>query len=358
MNPTRSPIATELFTQWRRARGERADAATRPFSRDWEDLLEQAGLLSAIERGDAERDIRTLESTGWVAIKSVHQRPHLIGRVIVPLDAETHWREAFGFNPIPDTEALEIRQFSWVPELAFVRDARLNISFVELRQINSFFLGGGANRPCVPIKERSLELFGFEKRLDTLANSTLFGERRLSLEQLRCFFVAEPLGWQRGPAVHGPLLVLENAATWDSFRRWNDAHPFFSAVVYGQGNCFVDRVPFLAEIFRELGGPRPVLYFGDLDASGLRIPARASRAAQRLGLPLVEPYLDAYRALLSQVARATPANEDDPIRREDADWLGPLAEEAWRILERNQRLAQEWVGWEYLLSRNGGPATP
>lgn len=239
-----------------------------------------------------------------------------------------------------------------MPELAFVRDARLNIRFAELRRINAFFLNGGANRPCVPIKERSLEMFGFEKRFDALVGSVLFGVGRLSLEQLRCFFVTEPLGWQRGPASQGPLLVLENAATWDTFRRWNDAHPTFSAVVYGQGNCFVDRVPFLIEIFRELGGPRPVLYFGDLDASGLRIPARASREAQRLGLPPVEPYLDAYRALLSQAARATPANEDDPIHREDVNWLGPLAQEAWRILERNQRLAQEWVGWEYLVSKN------
>lgn len=353
MNPTRSPIATELFAQWRRARGERADSATRPFSRDWEDLLEEAAQLSAIERGDAERDIRTLETTGWITLKPVPHRPHLIGRIWMPLEAETKWREAFGFNPIPDTEALEIRQFAWVPELTFARDARLNISFEELRQINAFFLNGGTTRPLVPIKERSLELFGFEKRLDTLANSVLFGEGRLSLEQLRCFFVAEPLGWQRGPANQGPLLVLENAATWDSFRRWNDAHPKFSAVVYGQGNCFVDRVPFLAEIFRELGGSRPVLYFGDLDASGLRIPACASRAAQRLNLPPVEPYLDAYRALLSQAARATAANEDDPIRREDADWLGPLAEEAWRILERDRRLAQEWVGWEYLSTKTG-----
>lgn len=353
MNPARSPIATVLFAQWRRARGERADAATRPFSRDWENLLEQAALLSAIERGDAERDIRALESTGWVALKPVSHRPRLIGRVLIPLDAESKWRGAFGFNPIPDTEALEIRQFAWVPELAFVRDARLNISFAELRQINAFFVNGGINRPCVPIKERSLEMFGFEKRLDTLANSALFGEGRLSLEQLRCFFVTEPLGWQRGPVSHGPLLVLENAATWDSFRRWNDAPPKFSAVVYGQGNCFVDRVPFLTEIFRELGGPRPVWYFGDLDASGLRIPARASRAAQRLGLPPVEPCLDAYRALLSQAARATPANEDDPIRREDADWLGPLAVEAWRILERGRRLAQEWVGWEYMSTKTG-----
>jgi hypothetical protein len=356
MNPERSPIATELFVQWRRARGERAEAAMRPFSRDWENLLEDAGLLSGIDRGDAERDIRTLEHTGWVILKAVTHRPHLIGRVYVPLEAESRWREAFGFNPIPDTEALEIRQFSWAPELAFVRDARLNISFAELRQLNAFFLNGGSGRPLVPIKERSLELFGFEKRLDTLADSALFGEGRLSLEQLRCFVVAEPLGWQRGPANQGPLLVLENAATWDSFRRWNDAHPFFSAVVYGQGNCFVDRVPFLTEIFRELGGSRPVFYFGDLDGSGLRIPARASRATQRLGLPPVEPYLDAYRALLSLAAHATKANEDDPLRREDADWLGPLAEEAWRILEHDQRLAQEWVGWEYLSSRNGGPA--
>src|SRR3954470_17290243 len=97
MNPPRSPVACELFAQWQRARGGRLDLAQRPFSRRWEDLLEDSGLVTATERADAERDARALEADGWVELKPVRYRPHLLDRVVMPLTAEAKWREAFGF---------------------------------------------------------------------------------------------------------------------------------------------------------------------------------------------------------------------------------------------------------------------
>lgn len=247
-------------------------------------------------------------------------------------------------------DAQRFLEFNWVPDLAFLRDARLALPFEEAIRLNDFLRNNGALRLQVPIKERSLEMFGDEKRHDILAAGALFHEGRLTLNHLRCFPVIEPLGWHRGPNKKVPVIALENAATWESYRRWNMEAGHFSAVVYGQGNCFAERVPFLAEIFRELGGSRPVFYFGDLDAAGLRIPARASRKAQREGLPRVEPHEQSYRWLLDQAQRAKPANESDPARRADFDWLGGLAEEAWTILGSQQRLAQECVGLERLLN--------
>ena len=121
-----------------------------------------------------------------------------------------------------------------------------------------------------------------------------------------------------------------------------------SAVIYGCGNRFADGVGFLSEIFRELGGPCPVHYFGDLDAAGLRIPRRATQRARHLGLPDVEPCLFAYRWLLSRADRAAAVDGDDPSRREDCEWLGPLGAEAWTVLSSGKRLAQEHVGREFL----------
>ena len=60
MNPARVPFACELFAQWQRTRGGRLEPAVRPFSRDWEDLLADAGLASAAERNEAEHDARAL----------------------------------------------------------------------------------------------------------------------------------------------------------------------------------------------------------------------------------------------------------------------------------------------------------
>lgn len=353
MNPARLPIADELFAQWRRARGDRMEAATRPFSRGWESLLEDAGILSATDRSEAERDARALAQDGWLELRSVRYRAHLIDRVFIPLTAESRWHDAFGFAPPTDGEARQIREFNWEPELAFLHTARVNIPCHDLHRLNEFLSSGGRERPLIPIKERSLQLFGDEKRLDALVGSALFAEGRLTLTHLRCVLAAEPLAWKRGPvaAASAPVIVLENAATWHSYDRWNQACPQFSAVIYGAGNRFMDGVGFLTEIFRELGGSRRVFYFGDLDPHGLRIPQIASRRAQLAGLLPIKPHLWSYRQLLALGADKTQPCDDDSEIAEWTDWLGDLAEAACCLLKVRQRLAQELVGWEFLRTR-------
>jgi hypothetical protein len=52
--------------------------------------------------------------------------------------------------------------------------------------VNQLLQTGGADRPVVPVRERSLELFGDE--LGALLGGALFrGDRRLTLELLRCY---------------------------------------------------------------------------------------------------------------------------------------------------------------------------
>jgi len=357
MNPVRSPIACELFKQWQCARGGRTDPALRPFSRPWEDLLEDASLVSATARNDAERDIRGLAAGNcWVELRAVRYKPHLIERIVMPLHAEARWREAFGFVPPSDEEARQIREFAWEPELAFVRDSRLNLSFVELRQLNEFFRHGGRERVVVPIKERSLQIFGDEKRLDLLLSSALFRHDRLDEKtHFRCEVIGVPLAWKRGPsdASAQPLLVIENAATWHSYCRWNYDRNLFSAVVYGDGNRFADGIRYLANIFDELGGPRRVLYFGDLDPQGLVIPQEASSRAHSLGLPAVEPHLWSYRQLLELGAGHGQPWEGEPPSPALCDWLGECAEPTRQLFAAGQRLAQEHIGWEFVRGVTG-----
>lgn len=351
MNPAELPCARELFAQWLRARGTRADPASRPFSRSWEVLLEEARLASATERGEAERDARMLASEGWIELKPVRYRQHLIDRIVIPLAAETRWREAFGFVPPSAEEARQIRDFPWEPQLAFLSEARPNLSFTELRQINDFLKNRVDPRELVPIKERSLQIFGDEKRLDLLVSSTLFRPGRLDLARdLRCEMIGVPLAWKRGPssANHQPIIVLENAATWHSYGRWNTQTRLFSAVVYGDGNRFVDAIRYLGELFAELGGVRRVLYFGDLDPQGLLIPQEASARAQAAGLPAVEPHLWSYRHLLEFGAPCGQPWEGDPPSSTLCDWLETCSEPARKLFADRQRLAQEHIGWEFL----------
>jgi hypothetical protein len=354
MKPTLLPVACELFAQWQRARGGRMEPATRPFSRGWEDLMADAGLVSATDRNEAERDAQMLETAGWIEIKSVRYKSHLIDRIVIPLAAEPRWRDAFGFVPPSDEESRLTREYCWEPALAFIRESRLNISFAELRQLNDFLKRGMGERSPVPIKERSLEIFGDEKRLDQLQRgSALFGEGRLTPEMLRCFIVPEPLPWTPGPNSAGPILIIENAATWHSYCRYNAECKLFSAVVYGCGNRFMDSAPYVAEIFKSIGGVRRVLYFGDLDPQGLRIPQAASTRIQATGLPAVEPHLWSYRQLLTLGAGRGQPCDYEPPSSEHCDWLGECAEPARQLFAAGHRLAQEHVGWEFLKNSIG-----
>ncbi len=102
-----------------------------------------------------------------------------------------------------------------------------------------------------------------------------------------------------------------------------------------------------------------MLYFGDLDAAGLRIPQRAARKARQLNLPPVGPHMESYRWLLELGRdRATTVEAAAEFRREECTWLGELAEDAWTLISHDRRLAQEHVGAEYLWSISAPPARP
>lgn len=129
----------------------------------------------------------------------------------------------------------DIRSVAWAPELRFLGATRLNVPLSDLLSIQKFFASGGRTRCNVPMKERSAQIFGNEKRLDELyRGSALFGTGRLSLESLHCFSVPEPMPWIRGKNCRGSLLIVENAATWDSYRRWNDERITFPGSPMGE----------------------------------------------------------------------------------------------------------------------------
>ena len=346
------PVLRELHEQWWAARSKCIGESQRPFSRDWNQLLEDAGLLSAEQRREAERDARLIEGTGLVALRPVRYRPHLIDRILVPLNAEPRLVALFG-DVLPEAmAAFDPSSVRWEPELNFLTTARFSLSPDDLLKLNSFLASGGRDRQPVPVKERSLQIFGDEKRLDSLfRSSSIFAEGCLTLEQLRCFVAPEPLAWERGPSSDGPIIVIENAATYHSYCRWNREHGFFSAVVYGCGNQFMHSVSYIGELLRVIGDQHAIRYFGDLDPQGLRIPRLANAKAVALGLPAIEPDLWSYRRLLELGRdKATVTTEPVHCDEQDLTWLGPLANDATALFAKQCRLPQEHISWEALHS--------
>lgn len=225
-----------------------------------------------------------------------------------------------------------------------------------LDRVATFLRDGGETRSSVPTRERSLELFGDEKRLDGLAATRLFTSGALTLDLLRCHSVPIPFVSQWVPGVSDPLgtalLIAENHHTYASLlevTRHNAAVGGAGRHVgYGTGNQFpsaVLSVPLLS--------PQPdrIVYFGDVDLKGLQIPATASTAATRAGLPAIVPAFPLYELLFEVGQELSAARVSADAGAEAAAWLGVLAEQACDLLVGGARLPQEAVGYELLMRR-------
>ncbi len=283
------------------------------------------------------------------------------GQLKLPAETGSNWdRSAQPAFPewvlLPQAPQLspsfDAKAVPWAPELAFV----LSLPKVDhggaLLSIQKFLSSGGRSRQLVPMRERSVQLFGDEKRLERLVRTPLFGEGRLTLKVLRCFSMAPPLAFEKGPegSEQRPVLVVENHHTWWSFCQWNAREGEYAAVAYGAGSAFGRQaVEFLSERCREWGSPF-VLYFGDLDREGLEIPLRAAEYAERHSLQIL-PATRWYARLLER-ADTAQLPEDEPLATEEA--LGWLPEELRELVrqhfEAGVRVPQELVGTETLES--------
>jgi hypothetical protein len=226
--------------------------------------------------------------------------------------------------------------------------------FAILNAVDTFLRDGGAGRPVVPHRERSLEVFGHEKRLDTLLRTRLFATGALNLGLLRAYVAPLPLTAQHtgDPGPTPTLLIVENHSTYASalaLARQRAATGPALAVGYGSGSQAPASISGALQLEPV---PVDIVYFGDLDANGLAIPAAADLAARAAGLPAVRPALPLYAALLEHgtldVAKGGPVSERDA--RALVAWLsdGQIAACAAQLLVAGRRLAQEAVGFERL----------
>lgn len=262
--------------------------------------------------------------------------------------------------PAPEGAPIDHRSIAWPPELArLIDEPRIAPDVLtDLLAIKRFLAEGGRRRELVPLRERSVELLGDEKRLDVLVRSRLAVRLGLGPELLRVRPVPVPIVWEPGPSSDATtILVIENLHTYDSFRRWNAREGAHLAVVYGAGKAFAGMLDDLGRIVVELGAYE-IHYFGDLDAEGLQIPASAARA---LGaLPLV-PAAQWYEMLLDRgVGRSLP--DVEPTAPESGlQWLPDrLRPRVKHLLVTGRRLPQELIGWDQLrgISRQSESGQP
>jgi len=219
------------------------------------------------------------------------------------------------------------------------------------------------------LNRRSVELTGDEKRLKKLLESSLFAEGRLNYELLNVTSNVMPLAHEF-VGTKPIALVFENRQPFNValpvLESMSDAP--YGILAFGSGNSFTNSV---GDFIRIQNSPRyrthfsspleQIHYVGDLDWAGLGIARRASRAAQKHGLPPLVPASHIHKVLLdllldesvsrpngfpNEKFKKPPTDSEDLIK-----WLPTnIRSEVLRILNLGNRIPEEMLTDEILLS--------
>lgn len=234
----------------------------------------------------------------------------------------------------------------WRHELSWANTATLTTAQTEtLKTINRWLRdtdGDDRRRTVIPMRERSLEIFGDEKRLDALTSSTLFAPGRLTLATLSAQRIPPPLAYNR-VGDGGIVLVIENSDTFETVSTLlADDCGRVGHVAFGGGHAFEASITRIAK----LKGVTDIAYYGDLDDDGLTIPQRANASATASQLPPIRPAHGLYQLLLSKNHQGPAPKRVEPLTAERrVSWLpAPIRRPAADILTAGNRLAQESTG--------------
>jgi hypothetical protein len=250
--------------------------------------------------------------------------------------------------PVP-TRDQSWRRFPWHRQLAWVS------SLPVLSEEHEAFLlrvhEGLRDRAFAveaPLRYRSLQLTGQEKRLGDLMKTSLFGPGRLSKRLLGCMREAIPFAWEETGGGGRRALVLENAGPFHVALRYlaENKSPY-GVVIYGGGGVFKRSVRYLAELPVAV---EAVDYVGDIDWDGLDIASHAQRVAAERGLPPVSAATTFHGVMIATAGRMGHPNgwPSPKVQRQRPDALGFL-EPGIRsgvegLVARGHRIPEETLG--------------
>lgn len=243
------------------------------------------------------------------------------------------------------------RTFPWHPQLQWVAQCRmLSAAQVEFLQRVHEGLVHDAFREPAPLKYRSLQLTGDEKKLALLANSSLFTAERLSLERLGCLPDALPLAWE-AVGDGGRLVIFENAGPFAVARRVLcelEVKPY-DLIAYGGGRSVLASLGHIKTFDRPV---EAIHYVGDIDPAGLDIAWCARKCTETLGLPILQPASELHQQMLHSAHSfghpegwPTQNRCPDADRRRVLEFLDSgLRVAVDHILRTGQRIPEEILG--------------
>lgn len=309
-------------------------------------------------------DLKALR-TAWLDCHpeqlQMHDRDRLLldalhrgaGEGFLKLPAEQSY-ERFGTPPMPTfvtlireakkESSVDYSKVSWAPEIGFWTSLAPT-ERATAAKINEWIIRRRGRFMVVPLRERSLEIFGDEKYLDNrVRDGALFGGR-LPLAVIGARRVEHPLAYRPSDIEGLPVLLVENHHTFWSLGEWNESVKMYSAVVYGNGKTICSSGLALAEVMRERGA-LTAEYFGDLDPEGIAIPLLFNqRNAQQ-----VTPCVHLYERLLAIGKRKEGVSATESDVAKVGRWLPALSDKIAALWDGKCWIPQEGLGLEQLFN--------
>jgi len=205
----------------------------------------------------------------------------------------------------------------------------------------------------VPLRERSLEIFGHEKLLETRVTGPLFAPGRLTLALLQTYLCWPPV--ERMDCGPGDWLIVENYTTYHSLAQRARQLGFDGQIIWGSGNGVTTRLSALAS---EPTRPPRLYYFGDIDAGGFRVARSAAGRAAYLNMPRMTAAHGLYTLTYAHGISRPDTNTrkpDQTVLAWTREWLAdPLTGVIAELLAKRERIVQEAVGKELLATTSLG----
>ncbi len=340
LDPTRLEDFGRRLAEYPRRRISRRDlwaAFAAAFPGRPQGREERMWFLNALERLAAEGQVRLPSPRG-------NRWENTIG-VAVPISVDL-------VRDRPQASRADWRKFPWhsslhwIVELQYLSDEQL----VFLQRVHEGLVRKEFEIQA-PLKYRSLQLTGDEKKLQQLMKSKLFGPSRLTAEFLGCLTEVVPLAWE-SISDNPRMVVFENAGPFAVARAVlaSMQNPPYGMVAYGGGARFEPSIRHLLTLGRPI---QEIEYVGDLDWEGLRIALAAQRIAKSLSLPAIRPAQGLHAAMLAACRefghpRGWPHLSTERRGRSDASLLRFLPEEArsmtLEVLKAGNRIPEEILG--------------
>ncbi len=322
------------------------DAARRELPGVHDDFQMERRLLALLEKLAWEGALKLPSRKGkkWKRLGALPEQVTAI-RLKEDSDKEARRQEIHALRN--ETAWEPTRMAAFAHTLRTLPELRIAVS------VNAYLKIRKSGEASIPHRERSLRIFGEEKRLDNYARNGVF-RGRITLEDLDCFYCPEPLPFQPlsmdpSETKGKPLLVVENSSTYWSASRANELRRRFAGIVYGQGFNVSngERASGGLALIESRLQAKGIHYFGDLDPAGLAIPRVINRFRKDKALSPMKSGRPLYRALLEMglTTKAIPAQEPHHDPRWASEWLGAEIAEQYLTHCGRLRWPQEGLTW-------------